>query len=660
MIGDGAYGEGDVAGDGGATGNVKGAAKVVPIMERISNKLNIPPAMTIAVGLIETGLQGPAAGASPSGAHHGWFQMQIANAPYAYGRFSKRAPTKEETYDLGIATHAFCEAAAGWRKANPALKNNLSLWAQKVQGVNCGNNPLFCGGSWTKFYSQAKALLSKHGGKGDSAGDDDDDADIESQRAKRGGGDEDKESSSGKIYAPIPGANQISSPYGPRWGRMHNGIDVPCPTGTACIAPADGKIGKFAQDGGFSSGGMVHFVFTEDTGSIKRGTVIGWGHCVDVKVKPGQTVKAGQKLAVSNHPAPHVHFIQRSDSSNLDGTTDPAKLFNALQKGKTSATSGGDDDDTGGGGAGEQGVNPNAAAFAAQLNLGAAFNSAESQALQGEKSLMNDQPLLPFIQQLCESSLREFQSMPNGSFFAFYPDFFGETHHRAPYWYIDDIEILDGKVELTDESLVTHMYVVGDINFQGIDMFNRVLTSGSINVFNVFLADSVLNRPAKKNDKGEAVVPNDSAGMNMTVNKDEAIQFLERYGARPHVEEMPMIHHPQFEMFLAYQKFLLAWSRQFLTPFTFTFMPELFPGGKVGFPDHALQMYIEEVVHEWDYESGFMTQANLSAPAVFKAGSDNEAIQYLPENMASALIDPSKKAVKDKQGDLSKTPARAK
>jgi hypothetical protein len=109
-----------------------------------------------------------------------------------------------------------------------------------------------------------------------------------------------------------------------------------------------------------------------------------------------------------------------------------------------------------------------------------------------------------------------------------------------------------------------------------------------------------------------------------------------------------MIHHPQFEMFLAYQKFLLAWSRQFLTPFTFTFMPELFPGGKVGFPDHALQMYIEEVVHEWDYESGFMTQANLSAPAVFKTGSNNEAIQYLPENMASALVDPCRTPPKAK------------
>jgi hypothetical protein len=166
------------------------------------------------------------------------------------------------------------------------------------------------------------------------------------------------------------------------------------------------------------------------------------------------------------------------------------------------------------------------------------------------------------------------------------------------------------------------------------------MTSGVVNIFNVFMANSILNRPSKKNDQGQAVVPEDSAGMDKTVSKDEAIQFLERYGARPQYEELPMVHHPQYEFFIAYQKFLLAWSRQFLSTFSLTFMPELFPGGKVGFPDHALQMYIEEVSHQWDYESGFITQANLSAPSVFKTGNNDDSIKYLPENMITAMIEP--------------------
>jgi hypothetical protein len=413
--------------------------------------------------------------------------MQIANAPYAYGRFSKRAPTKEETYDLGIATHGFAEAAAGWRKANPALKNDLSLWAQKVQGVNCGNNPLFCGGSWSKFYSQAKALLSKHGGKG--AEDDDDDADIENIRARRG---KSKDKEKGGVLG------------GPTNGPK--------------------KKGGFAQ--GAVTGGLKPFVkaFAEKTFdkgfSVTSAKRAGGGtsqHNIGEALDYGDSVNSMEALWAVVYPL-RGQFNQLLGPSKLPN----GGLYNGKAKfsdpglqgqhedhihigfdGPVSGIGGPNNDggDEGGGGAGEQGINPNAAAFAAQLNLGAAFNSAESQALQGEKSLMNDQPLLPFIQQLCESSLREFQSMPNGSFFAFYPDFFGEMHHRAPYWYIDDIEILDGKVELTDESLVTHMYVVGDIYFTGINMFSRALSSGSVNVFNVFLSDSILNRPSKKNDK---------------------------------------------------------------------------------------------------------------------------------------------------------------
>jgi hypothetical protein len=49
-----------------------------------------------------------------------------------------------------------------------------------------------------------------------------------------------------------------------------------------------------------------------------------------------------------------------------------------------------------------------------------------------------------------------------------------------------------------------------------------------------------------------------------------------------------MVRSPYYEAFLAYQRFCLMWSRQFLTTFEFTFMPELFPGGIVAFPDHGI------------------------------------------------------------------------
>jgi murein DD-endopeptidase MepM/ murein hydrolase activator NlpD len=177
-------------------------------------------------------------------------------------------------------------------------------------------------------------------------------ADVDkTTRAKRRDGRTDKSSSDNlKIWAPVPAGgtdrSAISSPYGEQNHgnppHTHMGIDIPCPAGSDCVAPADGKIGKFAQTSGFGgAGGMIHFVFDKDVGDIKAGTVIGWGHVRQVLKKPGDAVKAGEVIAKSNHYAPHVHFIQRSDSNDMDGTQDPTGLFLALQKGDTTPTSGG-------------------------------------------------------------------------------------------------------------------------------------------------------------------------------------------------------------------------------------------------------------------------------------------------------------------------------
>lgn len=317
------------------------------------------------------------------------------------------------------------------------------------------------------------------------------------------------------------------------------------------------------------------------------------------------------------------------------------------------------------------GAEAGAFALAAQLNLPGESNRLEANLLTGDRALMNDTPLFPFIQQLCDASLRSFQSLPDGKFFAFYPDYFGELNHSPAYWEIDDIEILDGKIELSDESLVTHMYVIGanSPSLMGSvePWFNKLQTWGVVTIFNAFLSESVLNteeetddasrKKTKANPGTGPIDPKDAAakkaaealdegptsifGKGMLASKAEAGRFLERYGARVEVSDNPFIYNRYFELFTAYQKFLLGWSRQFLTTFTFTFMPELYPGGKVAFPNHGIQMYIDEVTHEFDYEGGFTTSANLSAPSVLMNETGEQRTNLdLPANMAKAIVEP--------------------
>ena len=313
----------------------------------------------------------------------------------------------------------------------------------------------------------------------------------------------------------------------------------------------------------------------------------------------------------------HIHVaVEGSKMVNLDSG---------------SVTNGG-----GGGGGGNVGAGgeniAKAAAFATFFQLTTVQEMALSRTLDGEKSLMNDKPLFPFIQQLTEASLRNFQSMPNGNFYAFYPDYFGGMGHRKPYWKIRDIEIIDGGIDLSDASLATHVYIVGSTLGsweQSVGLPEELSSSGVVTIFNAFMVNFLDGNFAPElDDPYEDVKPGKKAKRRSAkhedewkkdkpelTDKDNAIAFLKKYGARPHMEQMPMIRSPYYELFLAYQRFCLLWAEQFSTTFELTFMPELFPGGLIEFEDHQIQCYVESVSHNCSYSGGFTTSVVLSAPA---------------------------------------------
>lgn len=256
-----------------------------------------------------------------------------------------------------------------------------------------------------------------------------------------------------------------------------------------------------------------------------------------------------------------------------------------------------------------------AAAFATYLELPDVGNSMESLALRGERSLLNDQPLMPFVEQLCTASLRRFQSMPNGNFFAFYPDYFGGMNHRTPYWEISDIEILDAQLDLSDNALATHVYVVGDVVglYDGVTVEDKVASAGVVTLYQAMAANFITGLDGETNS---LKVPENKK----ITEKSEVVAFLTKYGARPYLEEAPMVRSGFYEMFLAFQRFCMLWSQQFLTTFQLTYMPELFPGGLIALPDHGIQLFVEEVAHSFSYTDGFTTTATVSSPAALKGG----------------------------------------
>lgn len=271
-----------------------------------------------------------------------------------------------------------------------------------------------------------------------------------------------------------------------------------------------------------------------------------------------------------------------------------------------------------------------AEAFTQQLDFPTIEDSIAAILLGSEgKGLMHDQSLMPFVQQVTQASMREFMSLPDGSFYAFYPDYFGEMGQHEPYWMIDDIEITSGTINISDDALATHVYAVGD-NTWPVDnaLMNELFSAGTITVFNAFQTTGIIDSGTQAN------------GLGAVMGTKEALDFIKRYGARPLVQEYPMVRSSIFEMLMAYQLFMKSWANQFLSTFNFTFMPELFPGGKVGFPSHGLMMYVNQVTHTFDYTAGFETTAQLSSPSIMSGYSATDT--GLPPNMVAAMAEPVK------------------
>jgi murein DD-endopeptidase MepM/ murein hydrolase activator NlpD len=117
-------------------------------------------------------------------------------------------------------------------------------------------------------------------------------------------------SSAGFIW-PVNGP--VTSPFGYRWGRMHEGIDIGVGSGTPIHAAASGRVVYAGWMSGY--GNLVAI----DHGS---GISTAYGHQSSIAVSNGQNVVQGQTIGYvgcTGHCfGPHLHFEVRINGSPVD------------------------------------------------------------------------------------------------------------------------------------------------------------------------------------------------------------------------------------------------------------------------------------------------------------------------------------------------------
>lgn len=111
----------------------------------------------------------------------------------------------------------------------------------------------------------------------------------------------------------IPAKGVLTSKFGIRKGKMHNGIDIGAPYGTAIYSASSGVVSFAGWQDGYGN------VIKIDHGSNIE-TV--YAHCSCIYVRKLQKISAGEKVgevgSTGNSTGPHVHFEIRVNGSPKD------------------------------------------------------------------------------------------------------------------------------------------------------------------------------------------------------------------------------------------------------------------------------------------------------------------------------------------------------
>lgn len=110
-----------------------------------------------------------------------------------------------------------------------------------------------------------------------------------------------------------PATGEITSGFGPRWGRTHEGVDISARHGAAIVAAAEGEVTAARSRGGY--GLIVKVAHPGERTSV-------YAHLSATDVAAGQAVAAGDRLGAmgctGSCTGTHLHFEVRRGGAAID------------------------------------------------------------------------------------------------------------------------------------------------------------------------------------------------------------------------------------------------------------------------------------------------------------------------------------------------------
>lgn len=124
------------------------------------------------------------------------------------------------------------------------------------------------------------------------------------------------------LAMPVKSAFRFTSPYGQRWGRRHEGIDLAAPVGTPIFAPGEGEVIFAGWQRGY--GNLIKI-------RHELGVETRYGHLSQIRVRVGQKVSRGALIGdmgnTGRSTGSHLHYEIRVNGRSVD----PMSFIKAAQ-----------------------------------------------------------------------------------------------------------------------------------------------------------------------------------------------------------------------------------------------------------------------------------------------------------------------------------------
>lgn len=240
----------------------------------------------------------------------------------------------------------------------------------------------------------------------------------------------------------------------------------------------------------------------------------------------------------------------------------------------------------------------------------------ESYLLQGSNTglnMANDKPAIDYVDSCCKASMRAYMSLPDGSFAAFVPDWFGKMFPDSKYHNVIDIprhEVMKFKADFDKSSYVSHLFLTTNEALP--DPYGLGITSGLNDLMKLLTSSGTVTMQYQGANLLKLM---DISSTGLDQNDPDALnKLMQRWGVSVKRESDEYIQNAQLTAISALYRFLQYWANCFTSTMQLTFRPEIMPGLRLHFADAGVTLYVKSVQHSWNATSGGTTNVTVVSP----------------------------------------------